>query len=377
MSKKKKVKLTPLFQGILKLFGIIICIFLGFYLFYLKEINDLKKLGYSKKASNEILFSFHKDYVMKIGENKTLNRAFESKDFIEDNMDVYSKVDYVEQEHLIDNINRLIKVGYKNNDINIILAHGDDKSVREFSKREKVKYLEEFFSISYAKLSNYDRYVKYSDESGEDEEDVVLYVNLDMDKEDYTDSTLVDSFSYDMLVNKHRNLKEDFIPSNLVDVSLEYASSDDVQCNGVAYSAFKKMSQDASSSGLQLVINSCYRSYQDQIDIQELYRKTYGDSYVEKYVAKPGYSEHQTGLGFHIGSRTVNVFANSKEYEWMQENAYKYGFIYRFQKKFENITGFRSEAWHYRYVGVEIATYIHEHHEMPYEEYWAMFLDHS
>ena len=135
------------------------------------------------------------------------------------------------------------------------------------------------------------------------------------------------------------------------------------------------MSGAASKEGLGLVINSCYRSYQDQIDIQELYRKTYGDSYVEKYVAKPGYSEHQTGLAFDIGSRSVNVFANSKEYVWMQEHAHEYGFIYRYQKKYESITGFRSESWHYRYVGKEIASYIHEHHDMPFEEYWAMFLD--
>ena len=373
--KKKRVRLTPGFRLFLKILGVILCILLGLFLFYLKEISELEKLGYSKKASQEILFSFHKDYVMNVGENKTLNAAFESKDFLEKNIDNYCKINYVNHRHLISNINRLIDVGYTNSDINIILAHGDDNSVYEFSKREKIKYLEEFFSIDFAKLENYDRYVKYSDESGEDEEDVVLYVNLDMDKEDYVDSQLVSNFSNTMLVNKHHHLKEDFVPKDLVSVPIEYASSDDIQCNKEALSAFQRMSDAAQKEGLQLVINSGYRSYQDQVEIQELYRNTYGDSYVEKYVAKPGYSEHQTGLAFDIGSRSVNVFANSKEYVWMQENAHLYGFIYRFQKKYESITGFRSEAWHYRYVGVEVATYIHEHHDMPYEEYWAMFID--
>ena len=359
----------------MKFIGIILCLLLGLFLFYLKEINDLTRYGYSRKAAHEILFSFHKDYVMNIGKNKTLNKAFESDDYIEDNLDTYCKIDYVNHKNLIKNINKLIEVGYNNKDINTILAHGDDKSVSEFSKRDKVKYLEEFFSIPYAKLSNYDRYVKYSDESGEDCEEVVLYVNLDMDKEDYTDSHEVLDFSYSMLVNKHHNLKEDFVPNNLISVSTDYASSDDIECNGVAYNAFKEMSEAAKKEGLGLVINSCYRSYQDQIDIEELYRKTYGDSYVEKYVAKPGYSEHQTGLAMDIGSRSVNVFANSKEYIWIQENAYKYGFIYRFQKKYEAITGFRSEAWHYRYVGKEIAKYIYEHNNMSFEEYYVMFLD--
>ena len=91
-------------------------------------------------------------------------------------------------------------------------------------------------------------------------------------------------------------------------------------------------------------------------------------------MARPGFSEHQTGLSFDIGSRSSNVFANSKEYTWMLENAYKYGFILRFPKKYESITGFRNEPWHYRYVGIDIAKYIYDN-DISYEEYYAMFLD--
>ena len=59
----------------------------------------------------------------------------------------------------------------------------------------------------------------------------------------------------------------------------------------------------------------------------------------------------------------------------MQENAHKYGFIYRFDKRYEDLTGFRNEAWHYRYVGNEIATYVYEHNNMSLEEYFVIFLD--
>ena len=104
------------------------------------------------------------------------------------------------------------------------------------------------------------------------------------------------------------------------------------------------------------------------------YLNTYGQSYVDKYVAKPGFSEHQTGLAFDVGSRNTNVFANSKEYGWMQDNAYKYGFIERFTKRYESVTGFRREPWHYRYVGKKIATYIHDNNA-TLEEYWALYLD--
>lgn len=375
MRKVKSIKLKPGFVFILKFIGVIGCIILGIFIFYTKQISDLTKLGYSKEASKNILFSWKKDYVLSVGENKTLNAAFMSSDYNEEYLNHYSKIKYFDQKHLIKNINSLLKIGYSNNDINIILSHGNDESVSEFAKREKVRYLEEFFSVDYAKLENYDRYVNYSDETGEDEETTVLFVNLDLDKPDYENSIVVNDFSSEMLVNKHRRLDEKFEPSDLVDIPSEYASEDDFKASRIAFNAYKKMSDAALNEGYEIVINSAYRSYNDQEEIIDYYRNAYGQNYVDKYVAKSGYSEHQTGLAFDIGSRKVNVFADSKEYEWMQDNAYKYGFILRFSKRYESITGFRSEPWHYRYVGVEAATYIHEHKNIPYEYYYAMYLD--
>ena len=366
--------MKPKFRLFLKILGIIVCILLGVFLFYFKQVNDLKRFGYSEKAAKNILFSFQKDYIMSVGENTTLNAAFESEDFMEDNLDIYRKIDYVPQKHFIRNINKLIKVGYNVSDMNIIFAHGDDAAVTRFSKRKKVRYLEEFFSVDYAKLDLYDRYVKYSDDTGEDENVTVLFVNLDMDLPDYSDSKLVDKFSVDMLVNKHHHLSEDFVPDDLVTIDSEYASSDDLQCNHIALNAYKKMSEAASKEGYNIVINSAYRSYNDQVELSDLYLKSYGQEYVNKYVARPGYSEHQTGLAFDIGSRNVNVFGNSKEYQWMQDHAYEYGFIHRFTKAYEFITGFRSEPWHYRYVGVDIATYMVKNN-MSFEEYWALYLN--
>ena len=372
--KKTKIKIKPRALKILKVLGVILCILLGIFLFYLKQINDLKNLGYSNKASNNILFSFKKDYVMSIGKNKTLNKAFESDDYVEDNLDNYRRVKYVEHKDLIKNINKALKIGYKYNDINTIFSHGDNDSVKRFLKREKVKYLEEFFSISYAKLDNYDRYLKYADETGEDEDVTVLCVNLDLDKPDYEDAKLVEKFSINMLVNKHRYLDEKYEPNDLMTIPSEYASEDDLKSSRIAFNAFKQMSDAASKEGYGIVINSAYRSYQDQIEIAEYYKKWYGQGYVDKYVAKPGFSEHQTGLAYDIGSRSVNVFANSKEYEWMKNNAYKYGFIERFTKRYENVTGFRMEPWHYRYVGKDIAKYIHDNN-ISFEEYYAVYLD--
>ena len=375
MKKIKSIKLKPKFQGVLKIIGVILCIIFAIFIFYRKQINDLKKIGYSEKSSNNILFSFKKDEVLSYGENKTLNAAFESEYFNEKYIKTYVKIDYVDQKHIIRNINKLIKKGYSNSDINIILSHGTDESVTEFTKRDKVNYLEEFFSLDYAKLENYDRYEAYSDETGENEIDTVIEVNLNLDKEDYTDSVLVDEFSTDMVINKHRHLSEDFKPNDLVEASLEYASENGIYLSRLAYNAFKSMSDAASKEGYGIVINSAYRSFQDQQDITDLYFKYYGQEYVDKYIAKPGYSEHQTGLAIDVGSKSVSIFANSKENTWMLDNAYKYGFIQRYTKRDENLTGFRYEAWHYRYVGKEIAKYCHDHNNMSLEEYFVIFLD--
>ena len=268
----------------------------------------------------------------------------------------------------------MISKGYSNNNINLILAHGNDEDVSEFAKRKKIQYLEEFYSIDYAKLKYYDRYVKYSDETGEDEKTTVLYVNLGMDNDDYSNPVLVNKFSYDMLVNKHYSINKDMVVSDLVKIDKKYTNGEGHFASKKVLDAFIKMYNAASKDGLDLVINSSYRSYNDQEELCTQYKKLYGDSYVNKYMAKPGFSEHQTGLSFDVGSRSSNIFANSKEYTWMLENAYKYGFILRFPKKYESITGFRYEPWHYRYVGVDIAKYIYDN-DISYEEYYAMFLD--
>lgn len=367
--------MKPWLANLLKVVGVVLCVVLGVFIYYRLQIRDLSKLGYSELASRNILFSRNKDYVTLVGENKTLNMAFESEDFIDKYLDNYAKINYVEHKDLIKNINKLLKLGYSNSNINIILSHGSNEDVSEFVKKGKVRYLEEFYSYDFAKLKYYDKYVDYSDETGEDELETIIRVNLELDKEDYVDSVLVSDFSIDMLVNKRRHLAEDFIPSDIATIDSKYANGDDLQCSRLAYNAFIQMYNDAEAAGYSLIINSAYRSYQDQLDTMDLYRDTYGQSYVDKYVAKAGYSEHQTGLAFDIGSRNNKIFANSKEYGWMLENAYKYGFILRFDKRYEDYTKFRSEPWHFRYVGKSIAKYIYEHNNMSLEEYYVMFLD--
>lgn len=374
MAKKRKLKLKKPFVIILKIIFIVILVFLGMFLFYSYQVKDVSKLGYDKEASKNILLLGKKDAIKSYEYSDTLNAAFKSKYYKDANLDSYSKIKYQDQKNIIKNINTLIDKGYSNSNISLILAHGNDDDVSEFAKRDKIKYLEEFYSLSYAKLKYYDRYVKYSSETGEDEETTVLFVNLSMDTDDYVNPVKTSAFSIDMLVNKHYKLDEDFVPDDLVEFDQEYCNDDVQEGNREAVVAFKNMYEAAKKEGLGLVINSSYRSYQDQENICNTFKDLYGEGYVTKYVALPGFSEHQTGLAFDIGSTSSKIFAESKEYEWMKENAYKYGFILRFTKSNAYITGFRSEPWHYRYVGKKIAKYIYEN-DISFEEYYAEFLD--
>lgn len=372
--KRKKLKLKRNVIVFLRRFLCLVGLFLIAFFVYWRQISIFTDLGYSKKASKEILFSGHKDFVLSVGENKLLNRAFEEKNYDEKYINNYVKIDFVDQKNIIRNVNSLLDKGYSNSDISIILKHGNDDDVSEFAKRERIKYLEEFYQYDYAKLRNYDRYVSYTDETGEDEKTTVIHVNLNMDKEKYTDAVEVKEFGYDMLVNKYRYLNSSFEPDNLVSISKEYTNGEEFFANKTAVNALVQMIKSAKLDNMDIVVNSAYRSYDEQEEIIEFYRKWYGDNYVNNYVAKAGYSEHQTGLAFDIGSLHENVFVNSKEYEWVQENAYKYGFIPRFSKRGETITGFRSEPWHYRYVGKDISKYIHNN-KITFEEYYVMFLD--
>lgn len=374
MATKKKFKLKKEAVKILKIGGVIVCLFITIFVFFQVQIHELTKLNYSKNAAREILFRFKKKDVVKIGKNKTLNKAFESQFYQEKNFNTYSKTKYQNHKDLIQNINRLVKLGYTNDEVNMVLSHGNNQDVKNFIKRGKVKYLEEFYTISYAKLRNYDRYVSYMNSSREDEETSVLHVNLGLDHENYKDYQEVEDFSYTMLVNKHYKLKEEFIPSQLITIEKDYTSEKGIKANKKAMIYAKKMMKQAKKQGYQLIINSAYRSYQDQEEIVNTYKELYGDNYVEKYVLQAGFSEHQTGLGFDFGSTDSKIFINSDEYKWMEENCYKYGFIHRFKSSYEDITGIKSEAWHYRYVGVKAAKYIYEN-DITLEEYYAKFLD--
>ena len=118
------------------------------------------------------------------------------------------------------------------------------------------------------------------------------------------------------------------------------------------------MRDDASDNGLNIWIQSGYRSYGFQKELYDNYVKEDGKEAADTYSARPGHSEHQTGLAFDLNTITDD-FQYTNEGIWVNENCYKYGFILRYPKGKEEITGYKYESWHLRYVGVELATKLY------------------
>lgn len=137
--------------------------------------------------------------------------------------------------------------------------------------------------------------------------------------------------------------------------------------DSTAYTALTKLQEGARAAGYSAKLVSGYRSYYTQESIYNSYIKRWGQEYTDKVSARPGHSEHQTGLAFDVGVLSSD-YAYTPEGKWVTNNCAKYGFIIRYPKGKESITGYNYEPWHIRYVGVEVATYIMQNN-ITLEEY--------
>lgn len=133
-----------------------------------------------------------------------------------------------------------------------------------------------------------------------------------------------------------------------------------------ARTAFETMKAAAAEDGLDLSAFSTYRDFARQKQLYEGYVAKDGQQAADRYSARPGYSEHQTGLAFDIGEAGQEQhwasasFGDTEGGKWLAANAHKYGFILRYPEGSEQITGYMHESWHFRYVGKDIATEIHQ-----------------
>lgn len=240
------------------------------------------------------------------------------------------------------------------------------------NKLENIDQKIDYFNYDYV-----DRYIAYQKENKDLEiTQVITEVNIGLDNPYYTNTKKSKYLNKpQILVNKYNYLTEDYIPKNLEDISTEF-SRNGMKLINYAREAFEQLAQAAKKENMTIIAMSSYRSYIYQENLYNKYVSTDGKEAADSYSARPGYSEHQTGLAVDIynGDLPYTSFEQTKEFKWMQKNSYKYGFILRFPQDKTKQTGYQYESWHYRYVGKEIAKYIHKNN-ICYEEYYAQYLE--
>lgn len=173
-----------------------------------------------------------------------------------------------------------------------------------------------------------------------------------------------------IIVNKTYSLPKDFKPTNpSANVDKDWAIE---MIDADAMKAFKEMQSDAQSIGLNIYISSGYRGYKSQENLYNNYVSQDGKEAADTYSARPGHSEHQSGLCFDLNS-VNDSFTATDEGKWVNNNAHLYGFVIRFPKGKEKETGYQYESWHLRYVGKELAKKLYNNGNwISLEEYYGL-----
>ena len=277
---------------------------------------------------------------------------------------------------------KLEKLGYQKEEIiffeNFTQKENSKLSIDDILNHPYHKDLASFLKEKYFIYDNLERYLAYKDRNNKlTNSEVVSLVNVNRDKEYYENVKKTDISKENlMLVNKYYALDKDFAFDDLVEVSIQHCYGNQ-KIRKEVYEKFKQMFNDAKKENLTIIINSSYRTYEYQENLWNNYARAHDEAWADSYAARKGHSEHQTGLTIDVttyGVKEQEDFETTDEFRWMRENAHKYGFILRYPKNQENITGYSYESWHYRYVGVDMATKIYEE-GITFDEYYAFYLE--
>lgn len=399
---KKKRIIT--FISIIIFIILIICLS---YYFNLYERIRLKIKGYSIKEQNIIINKV--DNLNTIYKNNYIPELYDilnNKDMKKNNIEKY--INYYQKNNIEGNKvifmvnNNLENEKYSDKLYNIITCENYDKtnlekyidyinnylnqdnysciSVITLAENDiKLEYndeLAELLKEKYFIKSNINRYLDYKNKNNNlSNEDIIRNVNANIDYNFYTNIKSSDTSKGKlMIVNKYYNLSSSY-KGDLVETG-NYSINSNYKMDREAFEAYKKLYEDALKNNLHIKIRSAYRSYFDQQYIYNGYVARDGKAESDRYSARAGHSEHQTGLAIDISAASDlwGDFSKTQEFTWMKDNSYKYGFILRYPKDKEYITGYMYEPWHYRYVGVDVAKYIYENN-ITYDEYYAYFIE--
>lgn len=314
--------------------------------------NKLEKLGYSEEEIKYIekLNEKEKNYFNKNYNLKMLN-LIKNENYDNTKFDSYLKyIDKTTYEKALKIVNNNIK-----------------EDSMEYSL-----ILEKYY-----KEDNHDRYIAYSKNNNYSSKEIVSRVNCNLDNKYYTNTKPTDlSKGMYSLVNKYNYLEKSYVPDNLVSIYDGSKTTSGKTLVDVAYIAFSKMAAAAKEEGLTIYITTAFRDYNFQSILYNNYVKEDGVAIADTYSARPGFSEHQLGYAADLTNGDevkFRQFKDTPEYEWLKDNAHKFGLILRYPEGKEHLTGYQFESWHYRYVGLDIAKYIYEN-DITYDEYYEFYL---
>ena len=242
---------------------------------------------------------------------------------------------------------------------------------------KKNNYIIKLTEQKYFIEKNLNKYLEYKKKHDKNISDIIAIVNVGANNDWYTNTKKTKiELNELMLTNKFYYLDKTYNSDKMIKVSNTYSYGENQMLTKDTFDAFKEMWTAAKKENLNLIINSSFRSYEDQEEVYNYYKSTKGEEDADLIAAHAGFSEHQTGLAIDIqtyGSKAA-TFETFDEFKWLEKNAYKYGFILRYPKDKEDITGYEYESWHYRYVGLEAAKYIQEN-KITFDEYYAYFIE--
>jgi zinc D-Ala-D-Ala carboxypeptidase len=176
-------------------------------------------------------------------------------------------------------------------------------------------------------------------------------------------------------VDKEKALPVGYVPTDLVPLAGSELSQSRSghRLRAAALRALKSMDRAARADGVTILVSSSYRSYEYQVEVWNRTLASDGEEETEASVARPGHSQHQLGTAIDFGSITDD-FAQTKASRWLAKNATRFGFSLSFPKGMTEVTGYKWESWHYRYIGVAAASFEADYFD-GVQQYLMLFLD--
>ena len=317
-----------------------------------KSLADrLAELGYSEEEVTviETLSEGLQEHFLQEFDEKAVKYVMR-EDFIEENFSEYLKYDgQLETSKMVELVNSGIL------------------------DQEDLPLYQELYASEYYIPEKEELYLKYLKEY-DTVRDVLERVNTKRYLELYEDVEKADlSKGYLVLVNKYYQLPEDYEPEDLVNVDPALGRG---MLRKEVYEAYQRLYEDSVKQGYDLKVVSAYRSYLTQKVIYERYLLTDPKEVVDTYSARPGHSEHQSGLCLDVSEPgySLDDFYQTEAASWLKDNCHRYGFIIRYPEEKTDITGYQGEPWQIRYLGEEVARDVYER-GISYDEYYACFVE--